>query len=72
MNESPLRTGYMLINTNVMREIFTSTLMLYARINLLFFYLLQSLAIKYKLNHYRVPNHQPYAFSIPMLFQFLE
>lgn len=56
MNESPLRTGYMLINTNVMREIFTSTLMLYARINLLFFYLLQSLAIKYKLNHYRVPQ----------------
>jgi hypothetical protein len=57
----------MLINTNVMREIFTSTLMLYARINLLFFYLLQSLAIKYKLNHYRVPNHQPYAFSIPRM-----
>lgn len=67
MNESPLRTGYMLINTNVMREIFTSTLMLYARINFLFFYLLQSLAIKYKLNHYRVPNHQPYAFSIPRM-----
>ena len=67
MNESPLRTGYMLINTNVMREIFTSTLMLYARINLLFFYLLQSLAIKYKLNHYRFLNHQPYALSIPRM-----
>jgi hypothetical protein len=51
MYESPLKTGYILININTMREIFSSTLILYARVNLLFLYLLQPVAIKYRLNY---------------------